>query len=94
MFNRISQENDPQGWPRQKDKSKANWNEPVQRRQLVVSPKDDMQWRCIDDKHAETRSSKDSGEVPFIGDNPLPEGVGETGFHSEHLCTICEDRIK
>ena len=45
----------------------------------------DVEWRSIDDEHAETRSRKDTEEVVVVSNNRLAEWARELGFHSENL---------
>ena len=44
-----------------------------------------MQWRRVDDEHAEARARDDAGEVVIVADDAFAERERELGLNGENL---------
>jgi hypothetical protein len=59
--------------PSENKKAKGDWDEPVEREQLVGTAENRMEWRCVDDEHDKSATRNDPDEVVLVANYVFSE---------------------
>lgn len=84
----------PDGRPYKQQATKRSGNKPVKRRQVDRPAKDNVQRRCVDDEHPETRARDDPRKVQLVSNDVLAEREGELCFYRKYVEALDDEHGK